>query len=680
MAEEIEEPIEDSYDENGLIDDDWQDEPTDDETPAPSGEAEQQGAGVSTDSDYSETSPANSVREAVLFTSQPTPPYDYGDFWQNGSSLYACINPKAVGGSYSADDWSLVETIEVVTGGDYTTETIEVREYILDYSAEHLNELDERGATFYAIWSDGSETEVTKAQVTQPVLPSVTDTITLEGDAVALANNQHFWQRSTDPDSDGAGTGAFITDEEQDDFLEASAGGFTDLGDGTNNTRPWHNLLMNSLGILLRTGLNNLVSITRSAIAFFDGEGNQAGNVVASFGSNGAQIGKSGAPHININDARIAGYTSSGAPFLDIDYNGSETTADVVRSKWNWMDSLSGDSLVEGSEVTLLSIDVSDIPANATKVPMDNARFEITIPSASISVQGITASGLLWSYQPNTVPAYGTGYKITAYLNNAGTAFTLGTSATKYATFPLDTYSVTLKVKYDASAKTVSLSYEISGEWDEENPFEIAYWLEASWSIATSSPSFTMGTRFGPSGAYSLAMGEGLYAEGANQTVIGRWNVEDANNEYALIIGNGTDDTHRSNALTVKWDGSVSCGAVNGMGTQVTDSQSSVSVASSTNTDVASVSLTAGIWMVCAKCQFPANSTGKRAVKLSTVSGESGNVLSTNVQNAAGSGTTQMSTSRLFKLPSACTVYLVCSQTSGGSLSCAGDIEATRLG
>ena len=45
-------------------------------------------------------------------------------------------------------------------------------------------------------------------------------------------------------------------------------------------------------------------------------------------------------------------------------------------------------------------------------------------------------------------------------------------------------------------------------------------------------------------------------ANGEAQTSIGKWNIADYNNEYALIIGNGSQGTP-SNALTVDWSGNV---------------------------------------------------------------------------------------------------------------------------
>ena len=73
-------------------------------------------------------------------------------------------------------------------------------------------------------------------------------------------------------------------------------------GDSTGaDHHAGHNILVNSLGMLLRKALNNLVSITQSAVAFFDGQGNEAGNVVAQFGADGAQIGAASNSHLSMD-------------------------------------------------------------------------------------------------------------------------------------------------------------------------------------------------------------------------------------------------------------------------------------------------------------------------------------------------------------------------------------------
>lgn len=57
------------------------------------------------------------------------------------------------------------------------------------------------------------------------------------------------------------------------------------------------------------------------------------------------------------------------------------------------------------------------------------------------------------------------------------------------------------------------------------------------------------------SGSYSHAQNYNTIASGSAQTAMGRWNTEDANN--ALIIGNGTSATTRSDALAVTWEGDI---------------------------------------------------------------------------------------------------------------------------
>lgn len=68
------------------------------------------------------------------------------------------------------------------------------------------------------------------------------------------------------------------------------------------------------------------------------------------------------------------------------------------------------------------------------------------------------------------------------------------------------------------------------------------------------------------SGYGAVAMGEGVIAKGSNQLALGKYNVEDTVNKYALVVGNGTQST-RKNIFTVDWAGNVECtGTVNSTG------------------------------------------------------------------------------------------------------------------
>ena len=59
---------------------------------------------------------------------------------------------------------------------------------------------------------------------------------------------------------------------------------------------------------------------------------------------------------------------------------------------------------------------------------------------------------------------------------------------------------------------------------------------------------------------YSHAQNQSTTAASDSQTALGKFNVEDANDAYAAIVGNGTSGSARSNALAVRWDGTCDVG------------------------------------------------------------------------------------------------------------------------
>ena len=67
--------------------------------------------------------------------------------------------------------------------------------------------------------------------------------------------------------------------------------------------------------------------------------------------------------------------------------------------------------------------------------------------------------------------------------------------------------------------------------------------------------SFAEGKDTTASGNYSHSEGFNTKASSENQHVQGKYNIEDATNTYAHIVGNGTSDTARSNAHTLDWSG-----------------------------------------------------------------------------------------------------------------------------
>ena len=111
-----------------------------------------------------------------------------------------------------------------------------------------------------------------------------TTTQVLEGvQKIAGNTNQYFWHVQS-----GGDTGAHITEKPQDEFV-------ADPNNGGGN------LLARSNGIAVRNGLAELATFDDSGVAFYDGNGSAAANVLASFGDAGLRVGRVG--HTNIQVA-----------------------------------------------------------------------------------------------------------------------------------------------------------------------------------------------------------------------------------------------------------------------------------------------------------------------------------------------------------------------------------------
>lgn len=74
-------------------------------------------------------------------------------------------------------------------------------------------------------------------------------------------------------------------------------------------------------------------------------------------------------------------------------------------------------------------------------------------------------------------------------------------------------------------------------------------------STALSNQSHAEGYKTSAYGVNSFAHGEGVKTSGNNQVAFGSYNNTDSS--YALTIGNGSDDSNRSNVFAVKWSGDI---------------------------------------------------------------------------------------------------------------------------
>ena len=76
-------------------------------------------------------------------------------------------------------------------------------------------------------------------------------------------------------------------------------------------------------------------------------------------------------------------------------------------------------------------------------------------------------------------------------------------------------------------------------------------------STATGECSHAEGKGTNATGSQAHAEGNNTKASGNNSHVQGKYNIEDTQNRYAHIVGNGTNNSNRSNAHTLDWDGNA---------------------------------------------------------------------------------------------------------------------------
>jgi len=169
------------------------------------------------------------------------------------------------------------------------------------------------------------------------------------------------------------------------------------------------------------------------------------------------------------------------------------------------------------------------------------------------------------------------------------------------------------------------------------------------------------------SGRASTAFGLGTIANNAGQTVVGKYNVEDTNGDYAFIVGNGSASA-RSNAFAVTWNGDI----VFGKSPISVVPGSSVSLASNTATTVAYTTLDKGNYILTGVCRFAANTAGHRTL-LFSASGDSVSaydMFAIERIGASQNSVTYMQISWPVEIAADnTTVYLNAIQNSGGALT-----------
>lgn len=217
-------------------------------------------------------------------------------------------------------------------------------------------------------------------------------------------------------------------------------------------------------------------------------------------------------------------------------------------------------------------------------------------------------------------------------------------------------------------------------------------------NYATGDMSIAMGERSRATGRNSIAIGHGVKSKNQDGVVIGRYN----NNQTgtAFEIGNGTSDSAPSNAFTVDWNGNVEVqGTISDgggqLGERILTDNAAASRATGRYFNVASVTLTKGMWIVTCACSFAdgTNATGIRRSYITTDAPSGWNNTTTGPASTAivfydqvsplsgnynsytrGMGTASITTD------TPVTYYLVAYHTAGSAISVTGRINAIRVG
>lgn len=279
---------------------------------------------------------------------------DYTSYDYDGPNDIGVPDPNTSGGTPASEEEE--ETKYVVTYKD--------RALITSAEPAYLYELFQSGATFYAIYDDDTEEEVSWDEI-EDLNPI--DTLVDLGEAIASATNQHFWNDDQ---------GVHVAEINKESWQIAMGSNFSDLSSSKN----YYNLLTNSLGLLFRRALYNLVAITRTSISFYDGTGNQSSNVMAYFGRDSAQIGRNNAKHLSLDSEGITAYNADGtvAPIQAANISAAEAnieqlqaaTADIstIRANSAKVASLTADALTAATAyiaaLNTLNVTANDISAD----------------------------------------------------------------------------------------------------------------------------------------------------------------------------------------------------------------------------------------------------------------------------------------------------------------------------
>ena len=201
----------------------------------------------------------------------------------------------------------------------------------------------------------------------------------------------------------------------------------------------------------------------------------------------------------------------------------------------------------------------------------------------------------------------GTDTQIAVLGFESGTSSGGGTADAPYYTFGTRRSNTTIgNYSIAEGLGNAAIGYCSHAEGQENYASGESSHAEGENSIASNLTSHAEGYYSTASGLHSHSQNLQTIAQRKSQTAIGEYNVADtagadrtARGDYALIIGNGTADNARSNALTVDWTGNVTLkGHSSAVGTVLSNTWTATSNSASGTSMTGTINLTPGTWML----------------------------------------------------------------------------------
>lgn len=278
---------------------------------------------------------------------------------------------------------------------------------------------------------------------------------------------------------------------------------------------------------------NNYTSITADGMSVYQDIDGTAIEV-ASFGSDGAKIGKEASNSFTVFDRGIIGSNSQGADIFILDSEGNTSGTVPVQTYYNKIQYYYSKSGTSNSHCTII------IPDN------------VSSGSAKLNYE---RGYSYWSQVSG---------KVIQVSSSVSQNFTIGTALDYTITF--NTYAH-IHFVYDGN-RTIEMTIYSDGWGSNVTSYDFSPNF-LTYPVFIKMPALTFGTRGdGEIGGFSICFGEnnigsgygtaaigvGNIASGDYQTAIGKYNIADQTSLF--IIGNGSQST-RSNALTVSTEGNL---------------------------------------------------------------------------------------------------------------------------